>query len=100
MIFSSIDIDMNGKIYWNEFLAATISHAIYLKEENLREAFNNFDKEKKGYFDLDNLKNVLEDPGLKMDNQDFELIFKEAFPNGKQKIFYEDFKNMMIHLAS
>jgi Ca2+-binding EF-hand superfamily protein len=42
-IFSSMDIDENGKIYWNEFLAATISQAIFLKEENLKEAFNNFD---------------------------------------------------------
>jgi len=43
LIFNSMDIDDNGKIYWNEFLAATISQAIFLKEENLIEAFNNFD---------------------------------------------------------
>lgn len=45
-------MDENGKIYYNEFLAATISSAIFLKEENLKEAFYKFDIDKKGYFDL------------------------------------------------
>jgi Ca2+-binding EF-hand superfamily protein len=30
---------------------------------------------------------------------DFEQIFKEAFPDGKKEITFEDFKNMMKHLA-
>jgi Ca2+-binding EF-hand superfamily protein len=47
-----MDLDEDGKIYWNEFLAATISQAIFLKEENLKEAFLYFDKEGKGYFDV------------------------------------------------
>ena len=38
-IFDSIDIDKNNKIYWNEFLVATISKAITMNEENLRGAF-------------------------------------------------------------
>jgi Ca2+-binding EF-hand superfamily protein len=59
-----MDMDSNGKIYWNEFLSATISQAIFLKEENLIEAFNNFDKTKKGYFDLQDLKDVIDDPSL------------------------------------
>ena len=42
-VFNSMDVDQNGRIYWNEFLAATISQAIFLKEENLKEAFNSFD---------------------------------------------------------
>lgn len=97
-IFESIDVDKNGKIFWNEFLAATISQSIYLKDDNLKEAFNNFDHDRDGYFDLENLKDALSDPSLKMSNQDFELIFKEAFPNGKTKINFDDFKQMMEHL--
>lgn len=95
-----MDLDDNGKIYWNEFLAATISQAIFLKEENLKEAFNHFDQKRKGYFDLDDLQKALGDPDLAIDNQAFEVIFKEAFPDGKQKINYEDFKKMMEHLAN
>ena len=51
-IFNSMDLDEDKRIYWNEFLAATISQAIFLKEENLKEAFSNFDHDRKGYFDL------------------------------------------------
>lgn len=85
-IFYSMDMDENGRVYWNEFLAATISQAIFLKEENLKEAFNNFDQGRKGYFDLDDLKTVLADPDLVFNNKEFEQIFKEAFPDGKDKI--------------
>lgn len=67
-----MDMDENGRVYWNEFLAATISQAIFLKEENLKEAFNNFDQGRKGYFDLDDLKTVLADPDLVFNNKEFE----------------------------
>ncbi len=99
-ICESIDLDDNKKIYWNEFLAATISQAIYLKDENLREAFSNFDKEKKGYFELEDLQKALVDPRLNMNSQDFELVFAEAFPERKKQIYFEDFKAMMERLAT
>lgn len=63
-IFSSMDVDENGRIYWNEFLAATVSSAIFLKEENLREAFNSFDVKKKGFFTKEDLRDKLYDPDL------------------------------------
>lgn len=99
-IFNSMDLDENGRIYYNEFLAATISQAIFLKEENLKEAFNNFDQSRKGYFDIEDLKRNLGDPDLTFNQQEFELIFKEAFPDGKDKIYFPDFKRMMEHLAT
>ncbi len=60
-VFDSIDVDQNGKIFWNEFLAATISQAIYLKEANLKEAFNNFDQQKKGFFGINEIVSALDD---------------------------------------
>lgn len=38
-IFNSLDLDDNGKIYYSEFLAATVHSATILKEENLKSAF-------------------------------------------------------------
>lgn len=99
-IFNSMDLDENGRIYYNEFLAATISQAIFLKEENLKEAFNNFDQTRKGYFDIEDLKNALGDSDLSFNQSEFEMIFKEAFPDGKDKIYFPDFKRMMEHLAT
>ena len=43
-IFNSLDLDDNGKIYYSEFLAATVTNATYLKEENLKSAFIFIDK--------------------------------------------------------
>ncbi len=43
-IFHSLDLDNNGKIYYSEFLAATVTNVTYLKEENLREALSFIDK--------------------------------------------------------
>lgn len=96
-----MDINESGKIYWNEFLAATISQAIFMKEENLLEAFNNFDKERKGYFNLSDLRVALSSSNYDYDNEeDFEMIFKEAFPTGKTQIYYKDFKKMMEYLSN
>ena len=67
-----MDMDSNNKVYWSEFLTATISHAIYLREDNLKEAFNNFDKEKKGYFDLSDMKSCLCDPDSPISPFEFE----------------------------
>jgi Ca2+-binding EF-hand superfamily protein len=67
-----MDLDENGRIYWNEFLASTISQAIFLKEDNMKEAFNNFDSQRKGYFDINDLKKSLGDPDLKFNSQEFE----------------------------
>ena len=94
-----MDLDGNGKIYWNEFLTATISQSIYLKEENLREAFGNFDREKKGYFEREDLQKLFEESTLVIKSSDIDNIFDNAFPSGKKQINYNDFKNFMKHLT-
>ncbi len=71
-----------------------------MKEENLREAFNFLDSEKKGYFDLNDLAKLLDDPDLNVNETDINLLFQEAFPKGNSKITYDDFKKMMEHLNS
>lgn len=71
-----------------------------MKEENLKEAFNNFDQNRKGYFDIEDLKMSLGDPDFTFNQAEFEMIFREAFPDGKDKIYFPDFKRMMEHLAT
>ncbi len=79
LLFKSMDLDSNNKIYWSEFVTATISHAIYLKEENLKEAFNHFDREGKGFFNLQDMKISISDPDSPVSSVEIERIFKEAF---------------------
>lgn len=58
-IFETMDLDQNGKIYWNEFIAGLFSDDLVLRDENLKEIFLFFDKDKKGYFDIDDFIRVV-----------------------------------------
>jgi Ca2+-binding EF-hand superfamily protein len=55
----AIDIDNNNKIYWNEFLSCFISEELIFNYNNLMEVFDFFDRNKKGYFDANDLIAVL-----------------------------------------
>jgi Ca2+-binding EF-hand superfamily protein len=41
---SSVDLDGNGTIDYNEFLAATLNRSKVLSKQNLEAAFKTFDK--------------------------------------------------------
>ncbi len=43
----SIDLDGNGSIDYNEFLAATLNRSKIMSKQNLEAAFKTFDKVKK-----------------------------------------------------
>lgn len=47
-----------GTIDYSEFLAATMERHMYIREEQLYEAFNRFDVDRSGVITLDNLKEV------------------------------------------
>ena len=66
----------------------------------MKEAFNSFDTEKKGWFGVDDLKGSLIDPDFSYNKEEFQQIFEEAFPGGKDKITFADFKAWMEHLAT
>lgn len=95
--FDAMDIDGNGKVHWNEFLSCIISQRVLIRTENLREAFNFFDRESKGYFTNKDFKIVIGDPYLSIGgfHANFERVVEEAFP-GKENITFEDFQEFMI----
>ena len=92
-----MDIDGNGKVHWNEFLSAIISQTIIMRAENLREAFNFFDRDSKGYFTSSDFKSAIVDPYLSFGGayQNLEHVIEEAFP-GIDKVRYDDFWNFMM----
>ncbi len=75
-IVDTIDIDDNNKIYWYEFLSSVLSHSIMYREENIKEVFSIFDKDKKGYFDATDVKNAFEARELPILDQDLEFLLK------------------------
>ena len=74
-----MDIDKDGKVHWNEFFSTVITSNIMCKEENLKEAYYFFDREKKGYFNGDDFKKAIGDPFLTMATANFDNVITEAF---------------------
>ena len=53
------DTDNSGTINYTEFLAATMEQNLYLKEENLRNAFRMFDSDGSGKISVEEVKQIL-----------------------------------------
>ena len=53
------DTDNSGTINYTEFIAATIDAQIFLREENLRAAFQMFDSDNSGKIDAKEVKSLL-----------------------------------------
>ena len=94
-IFSLLDSENRGYIEYSEFLRASLDRKNIVTEENLKGAFNYFDKENKGYFDEEQMKNFCEEN--KINEQLCHLIFEEIDLNKTGKVDFEVFKNIMIY---
>ena len=95
-IMKNIDQDKSGQISIEEFLRATIKYENLISENNLKYAFEYFDKDHSGFLSRDEIKEVL---GLIDDshesNKIINDIFKEVDLNGDGQISFEEFKIMM-----
>ncbi len=92
----NIDQDKSGQISIEEFLRATINYENLISENNLKYAFDYFDKDHSGFLSKDEIKEVL---GLIDDSDESNKIvndiFKEVDLNGDGQISFEEFKIMM-----
>ena len=95
-IMKNIDQDKSGQISIEEFLRATINYENLISENNLKYAFDYFDKDHSGFLSKDEIKEVL---GLIDDSDESNKIvndiFKEVDLNGDGQISFEEFKIMM-----
>ena len=60
MLQGAIDVDSNGSIDYEEFLASTVSTQHLEKEETMRKAFQHFDADNSGYITRDELHSALQ----------------------------------------
>jgi calcium-dependent protein kinase len=95
-IMSNVDADKNDAIEYEEFIAATINLEELLTDENLRIAFNSFDKDGSHELSADEIKSALglieEETGKNVINE----IIKEIDLNGDGLISFEEFKHLML----
>lgn len=92
-VFNSLNKHNSGKVYYTDFLAATMDPKIYLKEERLYEAFKVFDKDNSGNISLEEIRKVVSDTAIDMGNA--EELLKEYDSNNDGAIDYNEFVIMM-----
>ena len=95
IIFDLLDNDKKGFIEYEEFLRACLDKKYILTEENIKLAFNFFDKENKGYFDEEEMKNIFNKE--KINDELSHIIFEEIDLNKNGKIDFLTFKIIMLN---
>lgn len=91
-LMSDMDVDGNGVIDYEEFVAATMN--LYkLENENLMKAFQKFDADGSGYITKDELVAALKD---REDDLDIDQILAEVDKDNDGRIDYEEFRDMML----
>ena len=95
-MIKDVDIDGNGVIDFNEFLSL-MARKTEDKDatEELREAFNVFDRDGSNSITPDELKHVMMNLGEKLSDAEVDEMLKEADVNGDGSIDFEEFCKMM-----
>ncbi len=96
-LMQAADTDHSGTINYTEFLAATMDAQIFMREENLRTAFQMFDKDNSGKIDATEVKALLEGDEFKdqISTGQIDKIIGDVDVNGDGEIDFEEFLQMM-----
>merc|ERR1712241_29634 len=98
-MIKEVDIDGNGEIDFDEFLAMM---AKKLKEtdleEDIREAFRVFDNKSSGTISTQELRHIMSNLGEKLKDHEIDEMILHADINGDGVINYNDWVSMMTSL--
>ncbi|XP_078612782.1 uncharacterized protein LOC144882674 [Branchiostoma floridae x Branchiostoma japonicum] len=96
-MINEVDTDGNGTIDFPEFLTMMARKMEEVDSENeLREAFQVFDKDRNGYISAAELRHVMTNLGEKLTDEEVDEMIREADIDGDGQINYEEFVTMMI----
>ncbi|KAJ3802077.1 calmodulin-like protein [Lentinula aff. detonsa] len=89
-MINEVDVDGNGTIDFNEFLAMMEKKFKDTdSEEEIRQAFQVFDKDGNGTISAKELKAVMESLGEKLSDQEVDAMIVEADEDGDGSINYQ-----------
>ena len=91
------DTDNSGSIDYTEFIAATLDHQTYMRDDYLRTAFELFDKDKSGKIDKEELISILagEEAADHIPKDKLLVYMQEVDENGDGEIDFDEFQEMM-----
>ena len=100
-IFENLDTDGNKYIECEEFVRAAIDKSIFLTEENMKFAFNYFDKDGKGEITIDDLVSIFSgDVQNKGELEKIRKMIKDISSSRDEKIRFKDFCDIMKSFIS
>jgi len=92
-IMSRVDTDKNGVIDFTEFVALM---QLQRNETNeLKRAFDVFDKDRNGEINADEIKEIFRDMGHPMTDEEIDFLFSFIDENQDGVIDFNEFQNMM-----
>lgn len=94
-MMKEIDTDKSGYIDYTEFLKAALDKKKNLSRDNLRQAFNLFDKDKSGTISARELKFVLENGATSSDGV-WKEVLMDLDANGDGEIDIKEFENIVF----
>ena len=93
-IMNSVDVDHSGYIDYSEFIVAVMNKRKLLSEENLKKAFDVFDKDGSGSISTNEVKGIL-GVGKQVSENIWKDLIKEVDQNNDGSVSFDEFKNMM-----
>ena len=97
-IIKNIDFDRNGFIEYDEFIRVCIPEDRLFTENNLKDAFDLFDKDKSGNISYLNVVEALERED-RINSKMVDLLKIEVRKMGEETLNFEKFKNLMVKLS-
>lgn len=94
-IMTQVDTDNNGYIDYTEFIKASLDMKKVFNKENLRIAFQMFDKDGSGSISASELRKVLEN-GAPTDDEVWNGIVNEVDQNGDGEIDIKEFEEIIM----
>ncbi|CAD6206422.1 unnamed protein product [Miscanthus lutarioriparius] len=92
-----VDADGNGTIEFPEFLNL-MAHKLKDtdSEEEVKEAFEMFDKDQDGYISAAELRDMMANLGEQQTDEEVKGMIREADTNGDGLVSYDEFKQRML----